>query len=295
MIVSNLPIYADFDFFSLPDRSPLAIKFGIASKDDSFLRYPKSEISFIEKSVAGRNLRLVLIKDSEREIRIVPISMYYSTGLCVAFKPSVPLGRLDFDQLGDLKSDLLVSPYALRLLQKAQDTKSHWKPEIFDHILNFNAFVSREVDFNVVTHDIAARCFSFINAVSNICGCSFSVKREYPIVAFVPNFDYGMFALFALCAADAIIKNEFSRQAEFSLKYIEESGIYFDFRFFGSVGDSFSLLIRAADQRRMPLLIKSEKGETKFSFSPSRPEVSYLELKEDPYIFTGKKEIFWYD
>ncbi len=297
MIASALPVYADFDFFSLPERSPLAIKFGIASKDESFLKYPKSEISFLEKSAAARTLHLALIKDSERAIRFVPISMYYNTGLCVAFKLSCSLDSLSFAALGDLKSELCASPSVLRLLEKAQGTKTLCKANFFDHILNFNAFVSRGVDFDTITHDIAARCFSCINAVSNLCGCSFGIKREYPKIACVSNFDYGMFGLFALCAADAVIKNEFSKRAEFSVNYDEESGMSFNFRFFGSVGDVFSPLVRAADQRRMPLFIKSGGGETSFSFSPMRPEVSMLELKDDPLIVKtkSKKEISWYD
>ena len=116
MIASTFPIYADFDFFSLPDRSSLAKKFGIDANDGSFLKYPKGEISFVEKCVSERTLRLILIKDRENAIRFLPLSIYYNTGLCVAFKPSFSFDAASFSALGDLKAEMCMSLGALRLI-----------------------------------------------------------------------------------------------------------------------------------------------------------------------------------
>ena len=288
MIASALPVYADFDFFSLPDRSRLAKKFGTVSKDDSFLKYPKSEISFIEKCVAERTLKVLLIKDVDNAIIFLPVATYYNTGFCVAFKPGFTLDSVSFSALGDLKSDLCISPAVSRLLVKKSDDRKCFNEQgilsFFSQILNFNAFVSRGVDFDMITHEIASKCFSCVSTVTNLCGCSFDVKRDYPTVACVSNFDYGMFGLFVLCAVDAVFKNEFSKMAEFSVFYEEGSGLFFEFKFFGSVGKTFLPLFHAAEQRRMPILAKSTEGEICFAFSPMRPEVALLELKDDHMV-----------
>jgi hypothetical protein len=251
------------------------------------------EREFLFKSFKNAPNRPVIVLSKRSETVVLLPALAFNFSVVLKYYPKKPFSLCDLRAIEDLREDISASPAALAYIKQSCGAELDFTDRV-SRLLNVNSFLARGAQFKKNSHDLVGAANSFAENFSFMCGAQLRIDREYPEVVYPEGYD---FSLLGLILVAALYECDSSRCPRISHTVESSGALFVNLSVFRENEETLGRALSLAHRLNLPISVERDGDLTRICFSPIRPEVSLLGLKQPFYLDWSEsgENLFEYD
>ena len=277
--------FLEFDGYSFERKKKF--RFGGGKELDS------AEREFLIKSLKDEPNRPAIVLSRRAELSVILPALAFNFSVVLEYTPKKPFSLCDLRALEGLRDDIAVSPAAFEHIKENCGVELDFSDRV-SRLLNINSFLFRGAQFKRNSHDLIDATNSFAENFSFMCGARPYINREYPEVTFPEGYDLSVLGLIIISALNEC---DASRRPQLFYTVEDADTLFVNLSVCGENKDALRRALLLADRLNLPISVERDGDFTRICFSPARPEVSKLGVKQPFYLGweSSEENLFEYD
>ena len=244
----------------------------LESKGERPLHITAGERRFLKKNILNFH-GVILFSDKDGNVHCLITGSLHTVGLAALFTPSAALSYYEMHGVYGIGREILASERTLSIIEKQSGTATRG---LVDRLLNLNIYLGRGTQTGLRAFDIQDSAEVIAKSIATLCGRDIRVSSS--IVKTAQSIDISALGLLLIASLSAEQTSDAPADINF---FSEGDGLSVKICTDGELC-GLSTVSALFERIGLGFCARASENGTEITASVSRPEVSLLDLKQDP-------------